>query len=141
MGEMMKEKYLGNRDIDDSLRQWQKKFKGASNVRKRLMKAYDLLGNWISWKVRWSNKLIIGKDPWIGWTRNHRLFEALCLALNKIGIKIMNISSRVEDQGLGFQIWKNVEDRIIGRYGWKMESLGQFIKSQCYTLEGFRQWV
>jgi hypothetical protein len=80
-GKVMKEKYLENKEVEAWLRQERKYFKGASNIWKGLVKAYDILGHWVAWKIRRGMKLIVGKDPWIGCSGNYRLSEPLQHAL------------------------------------------------------------
>jgi hypothetical protein len=43
---MMKTKYLENKEPKDWVRQDIKSLKGASNVWKGLVRAFDILGNW-----------------------------------------------------------------------------------------------
>ena len=40
-------------------------FKCASNVWKGQVKAYEILGTWVAWKIGTGNRLLLGEDPWV----------------------------------------------------------------------------
>jgi hypothetical protein len=41
-------------------------FHNASNIWKAVNSAFQLVGNWLIWKVGKGEKVQIGLDPWIG---------------------------------------------------------------------------
>jgi hypothetical protein len=71
---VMKEKYLENKEVEVWLKQERKYFKGASYIWKGLVKADDILGHWVAWKIGGGVKLIFGKDPRIVCIGNYRIF-------------------------------------------------------------------
>jgi hypothetical protein len=108
-GKVMKEKYLENKEVEVWLRQERKYFKGASNIWKGLVKAYDILGHWVVWKIGRGTKLIVGKDPWIGCSGNYNLSEPLRHALQVKGITCLVDATNLMVQEVGIQSWKNAE--------------------------------
>lgn len=72
-GKVMKEKYSGDKELEEWIRLERKSIKGDSNVWKGLLKDFDILGNWVTWKIGNGFKVKIGEDPWIRSNGSFRL--------------------------------------------------------------------
>jgi hypothetical protein len=78
----------------------------GSIVWKALVQAFPLVGKWIVWHIRNGEKVILGKDPWLGVGNNYKLSHPLLQFL--IGKKCLFLS----DLNIGFP-------QLRGRGGWK----------------------
>jgi hypothetical protein len=64
----------------------------------------------MAWKIGKGNKLVIGKDPWIGCNGNYRLSKPLLLSLHEKGLTRLEDVATYVVFGSGIQGWKSAED-------------------------------
>ena len=70
---VIKQKYLIGVNITDWIRNPRKAHTGGSVIWKAIVKSFHLIESNLAWDVGNGEKVLIGRDPWLGSTHQHIL--------------------------------------------------------------------
>jgi len=65
-GKIMQQKHLKSLTLEQWIRCEPKSIWGASNIWKRTVCAFHVLGYWVAWKIGGRTRIRLGEDPWVG---------------------------------------------------------------------------
>jgi len=88
-GKIMKSKYFNSNTMDQWIRSNLKSFKGASNIKKGLVKVFLIFGHLVAWKFGSGGRISLGEDPWIKAVGNYFISYDLRSLLSYHGLKML----------------------------------------------------
>ena len=106
------QKYISPLSLLDWIRVTVKKKRSMSICWKAVLWSFDLIGNFLSWKVGSGTNVRIGLDPWVGCKWRHSLPMCLVDKLHAIGLFYLSDIGCLDLSLLNNQGWLSAE--LIG---------------------------
>jgi len=106
---VIKQKYLAEESIEDWMRNPRKTHMGGSMMWKAVVIAFPLIESKLAWNVGNGQKLLIGRDPWMGCTQNHTLPDDVIEALRRRGIVSLCQLAVPRPDGVWHQSWRRAD--------------------------------
>jgi len=106
---VIKQKYLAEEGIEDWIRNPRKSHVGGSMIWKAVVKSFQLIESKLAWNVGNGQKLLVGRDPWMGCTYDHTLPGFVVEALRRRGIVSLSQLAVPRPDGLWFQRWRRAD--------------------------------
>lgn len=92
--------------IEDWIRKPRKSHSGGSMIWKAVVKSFHLIESKLVWNVGNGEKLLVGRDPWMGCTQEHLLPGYVVEALRRRGIFTLNQLAAPRPEEMWFQTWR-----------------------------------
>ena len=103
---VIKQKYLPEESIEAWIRNPRKSHSGGSMIWKAVVKSFHLIESKLAWNVGNGEKLLVGRDPWLGCTQEHILPGYVIEALRRRGIYTLNHLAAPRPEGIWIQRWR-----------------------------------
>jgi len=128
---VIKHKYLSEESVEDWIRNPRKSHVGGSMIWKAVVKSFHLIESKLAWNVGNGQKLMIGRDPWMGSTQNHILPDGVVEALRRRGIVFLSHLAVPRPVGVWHQRWRRADS--LGLADQEKEYVEAYIRTLIHS--------
>ena len=119
------QKYISPSSIEYWIRSPLKSFQNGASVWTTIVKAFHLIDDWLTWKVRNGHQIHLGEYLWVGCKESYRIPTNLIESLHDKVLLYLSQVAGNESLTIWIQEWKNVDN--IGFSNEEVVVSGEFI--------------